>query len=273
MNRFRLILAYVLGLAALSLSAQQVKIDLPATKGNSDSAATPAPSTTSSANATPTPAKTFTEPQILEELGWFVGRQVGLSELGFTKEQTSYIVKGLLAASAGQDSPYDPDEIGPQLETFMQGKKDAFMAKLRDQNHAEAKTFFAELQQKDKNVVELPSGLRYEIIQPGNGPYPKATDTVKVDYTGRLLDGTVFDSSAQHGKPAVFELDKVIPGWRQGIEKINKGGKIRLYIPSDLAYGDAGKGPIPPGAALIFDVQLLDINPPAAAADATSSKQ
>ncbi|HTT56567.1 MAG TPA: FKBP-type peptidyl-prolyl cis-trans isomerase, partial [Opitutaceae bacterium] len=91
------------------------------------------------------------------------------------------------------------------------------------------------------------------------GAYPKATDSVKVNYTGRLINGTVFDSSVDAKEPAVLQLNKVIPGWSEGLQKINTGGKIRLYIPPDLAYGDSGQGSIPPGATLIFDVDLLEI--------------
>lgn len=252
MNRFNLIAACVLGLAALTLSAQESQTDLPKV-----------PSALAASEKAPAP--TFTEPQMLEQLGWFVGKQLGLSELGFSKDQTDYIVKGLMVASAGKESPYDMEKIGPQLDAFMRTKKAAYMARLRDQNLAEGKALFEKLN-ADKDVVELPSGLRYKILAPGTGAYPKATDTLKVDYTGKLVDGTVFDSTEEHGQPAEFELDKVIPGWTEGLQKINKGGKIRLYIPPKLAYGDNGQGPIPPGATLIFDVHVLDINPPAAAA-------
>jgi FKBP-type peptidyl-prolyl cis-trans isomerase len=87
---------------------------------------------------------------------------------------------------------------------------------------------------------------------------------VKVHYTGTLVDGTVFDSSVQRGEPVEFALGEVIPGWTEGLQKTNKGGKIKLYVPSQLGYGDDGKGSIPPGATLIFEVELLDIKPAAA---------
>ncbi len=98
---------------------------------------------------------------------------------------------------------------------------------------------------------------------------------MKVNYTGTLVDGTVFDSSAQRGQPAEFPLDGVIPGWTEGIQKIGKGGKIKLYVPPELGYGDEGRPGIPPGSTLIFDVELLDIKPtpaaPAAAAPAPAA--
>ncbi|MDD2764861.1 MAG: FKBP-type peptidyl-prolyl cis-trans isomerase [Opitutaceae bacterium] len=259
MNRSHLIPACLLGLGALAiLSAQEVKLNIPGQPG----AAAPA------VNAPPAaaPAPTFTEPQILETFGWFVGKRVGLSELEFTKEQTDAIVKGLVAAAAGKDAPYALDKIGPQMEAFMQKKQEAFMTKLRLQNLGEAKVFFEKLKEK-KTVVELPDGLRYEVLQPGTGAYPKASDTVKVHYTGTLITGTVFDSSVQRGQPVEVALTQVIPGWAEGLQKINQGGKIRLYIPPDLAYGDNGQQGIPPGAALIFDIELLEIKAPAAAAE------
>jgi FKBP-type peptidyl-prolyl cis-trans isomerase len=214
-----------------------------------------------------TPAPTFTEPQLLESFGWFVGQRLGLSELGFSKEQIDSVVKGLLTAAAGKDAPYDMDKIGPQMDAFMQKKQAAYLTKLRLKNLDEAKAYFEKLK-GNKNVVELPSGLRYEVVQPGTGAYPKATDTVKVHYTGTLLDGTVFDSSVQRKEPAEFALNQVIAGWTEGLQKINQGGKIRLYVPSQLAYGDNGSQSIPPGAALVFDVELLDIKATPAAAPA-----
>jgi hypothetical protein len=125
-------------------------------------------------------------------------------------------------------------------------------------NLASGKAFFEKLK-KNKGIVELPSGLRHEILQPGTGVYPTAADTVTVHYTGKLLNDTVFDSSAQHGKPMETQLNRVIPGWTEGLQKINRGGKIRLYVPSKLAYGDSGHPGIPPGATLVFDVELIDV--------------
>jgi FKBP-type peptidyl-prolyl cis-trans isomerase len=252
MNRSQLISASLLSLGLVAtISAQEPQMKTP---GQKDA---PAPAAA--------PTQTFTEPQILEAYGWFVGKRLGLTELGFSKEQTDAVVKGLLESANGADSPFDMDKIGPQLDAFMQKKQEAYLAKLRNQNQGEAKAFFDKLKE-NKKVVELPSGLRYEIVQPGKGAYPTPTDTVKVQYTGKLINDTVFDSSAQNG-PVEFQLNKVIPGWTEGLQKINQGGKIRLYIPPDLAYGDRGEQGIPPGATLIFDVEILEVRatPPAAA--------
>lgn len=255
MNRSPLIPACLLLVGALALSAQDATVNVP----GQQPAAAPSPTVTLP-GTTPAaaPAPVFTEQQVLEEFGWFVGKQLGLAELGFSKEQTDSVVKGLTAAAGGREAPYNIEQIGPQMDTLMRQKQATYLAKMRNQNLGEAKAFFEKLKE-NKNVVELPSGLRYEVVQPGTGPYPKPTDTVKVNYTGRLINGTVFDSSVERKEPAEIQLNKVIPGWAEGLQKINQGGKIRLYIPPDLAYGDSGQGSIPPGATLIFDVELLDI--------------
>ena len=114
----------------------------------------------------------------------------------------------------------------------------------------------------------------YQIQSPGTGPAPKPEETVKVHYTGTLVNGTVFDSSVQRGEPVEFQLNEVIPGWTEGLQKISKGGKIKLYIPPQLAYGDEGRQGIPPASTLVFDVELIDIKPtppPAAAAGAPAA--
>ena len=256
MNRSHLIAAslLLLGLVATT-SAQDIQPQI-------------SPKKDVSLLAGPSPAPGFTEEQMLESYGWIVGKRLGLAELGFSREQVGAIVKGLLVSASGNEAPVDLDKIGPQLDAFMQKKQEAYLAKLRSQNFGEAKAFFDKLKE-DKNVVELPSGLRYEIVQAGKGPFPTPTDTVKVQYTGRLINGTVFDSSEQSG-PMEIQLNKVIPGWTEGLQKVNLGGKIKLYIPPQLAYGDKGEQGIPPGATLIFDVELLDFRstPPGAATSA-----
>lgn len=104
------------------------------------------------------------------------------------------------------------------------------------------------------------SGLQYEVLTEGTGPSPAKTDTVAVHYEGRLIDGTVFDSSIARGQPAVFQLDQVIPGWTEGVQLMKTGGKYRFTIPSELGYGARGAGGvIPPNAVLVFDVELLGV--------------
>mgnify|MGYP001244670083 CR=1 FL=1 len=134
--------------------------------------------------------------------------------------------------------------------------------KAKENVAAEAK-FLAE-NGKKAGVVTTPSGLQYEVLTKGTGAQPKATDTVKVDYVGKLLDGSTFDSSIARGEPALIPLDQVIPGWAEGLQLMNVGSKYKLTIPSALAYGAQGaSGAIPPNSTIIFEVTLLEIEPPA----------
>ena len=113
---------------------------------------------------------------------------------------------------------------------------------------------------KKEGVVVLPSGLQYEVLTEGCGRNPKATDNVKCHYEGRLIDGTVFDSSYRRGTPAVFGLNQVIAGWTEGVQLMQEGAKYRFFIPYNLAYGANGAGDsIPPYSALIFEVELISI--------------
>ncbi len=248
MNRNRFLTACLVSLGALTvLAAQDATVSPPAAPAAPAAAVSPA-----------APAPKFSDAQIIEMYGWILGKQRGLFELGFDAEQTGLIIKGLTAAAAGQPAPYNVDQILPQVDAYMQKRQDSYLTKLRDVNLNEAKAFFEKLRE-NKNVIELSDGLRYEVVKPGSGAFPKLTDTVKVHYTGKLLNGTVIDSSVERGEPVEFALNQVIPGWTEGLQKINQGGKIRLYIPPQLAYGDNGNQGVPPGAALVFDIELLDI--------------
>lgn len=113
----------------------------------------------------------------------------------------------------------------------------------------------------NKSVYTTASGLKYRKIKDGNGKRPMPTDRVKVHYTGSLIDGTKFDSSVDRGEPIVFPLNQVIPGWTEGLQLMDEGSKYMLYIPYNLGYGERAVGSIPPGSTLIFEVELLEINP------------
>ena len=119
--------------------------------------------------------------------------------------------------------------------------------------------YLAENAKKD-GVITLPSGLQYQVLKEGNGKKPSAKDSVKCHYEGFLIDGTVLDSSVQRGEPAVFGLQQVIAGWTEGLQLMQEGAKYRFFIPYRLAYGEGGAGAsIPPFAALIFDVELIEV--------------
>jgi FKBP-type peptidyl-prolyl cis-trans isomerase len=255
------ICALSVGLAVLG-RAQDIKFSVPSDGSSPPQAPATAVAAPPSASGS---ASEFTELQESEELGWILGKRLPVS-VDFSPEQTEAIIKGITAALRGADSPYDLQKIMPATQAFAQNKQKTALARISQKNHAEADSFFIKLKD-NKDVVELPSGLRYQILKPGDGANPADTDTVTINYTGALLNGSVFDSSAQHGHPAELSLAPggLIPGMIEGLEKINKGGKIRLFIPSQLAYGDAPTGPLPPGSALVFDVELVDFKPTPAA--------
>jgi len=130
--------------------------------------------------------------------------------------------------------------------------------KIADENKNTAADFWTENAKKE-GVEQTRSGLQYLVLEEGNGKSPAATDMVKVHYHGTLLDGSVFDSSVDRGQPISFGLNQVIPGWTEGLQLMKEGGKTRLFIPSELAYGDRAAGTIPPGSLLIFDVELIEV--------------
>ncbi len=129
----------------------------------------------------------------------------------------------------------------------------------RSGKQAEAGLAFLTENKAREGVVETASGLQYEVLRAGAGVRPTASQTVEVHYHGTLVDGTVFDSSVQRGETVSFPVTGVIPGWVEALQLMQVGAKWRLFIPSDLAYGDRGTGPIPPGSTLIFDVELIGI--------------
>ena len=118
---------------------------------------------------------------------------------------------------------------------------------------------FLDKNAKREGVKVTSSGLQYEVLEEGNGKSPLATDIVRCHYEGRLIDGTVFDSSYKRGEPSEFALNQVIKGWTEGLQLMKEGSKYRFYIPYHLAYGSRGIGNIPPYAALIFDVELIEV--------------
>jgi len=153
--------------------------------------------------------------------------------------------------------------VGEKAKAFK--GDEAQFAKLRatikspgEKNKAEGEAFLAKVK-TEEGVKITASGLVYKVLSAGTGASPKATNEVTVHYTGKFISGKVFDSSVERGQPATFPLNRVIPGWTEGLQLMKKGGKSMLYIPSDLAYGPQGRGPIPPNSTLIFEVELLEI--------------
>jgi len=148
-----------------------------------------------------------------------------------------------------------PQEANRVIQGYFSRQQDEMLSK----NLEVGKAFLDENRKKEQ-VVSLPSGLQYEVLVEGDGVKPKSTDKVRCHYHGTLLDGTVFDSSVDRGQPAVFGVNQVIKGWVEALQLMSVGSKWRLYIPSELAYGEQGAGgSIEPNATLIFDVELLEI--------------
>jgi FKBP-type peptidyl-prolyl cis-trans isomerase len=141
----------------------------------------------------------------------------------------------------------------------MQAEQQEAVSAQSDSNAAEGAAFLAENAKKE-GVVTTDSGLQYKIMNTGVGPKPTADSTVEVHYAGRLLDGTEFDSSVKRGVPTQFGVTQVIPGWTEVLQLMPEGSKWEVYIPSNLAYGPGGTGPIGPNSTLIFEVELLQAN-------------
>jgi len=176
---------------------------------------------------------------------------------------TEAFVAGFRDGYAGKTGKLTEEQMQATLMAYKQ-RRDAqemqAIAKMGEENIKAGAAFLAE-NGKKPNVVTTASGLQYEVLTAGTGASPKATDQVRVHYEGRMLDGTVFDSSIARNEPITFPLNQVIPGWTEGLQLMKEGGKTRLYIPSNLAYGESGAGEIPPNSMLTFDVELIKVNP------------
>ena len=162
---------------------------------------------------------------------------------------------GVKAVYEGEKPEMTYDEAKQVINDFFT----QMQREVNDRNRAEGEAFLAE-NKKKSGVVVLPSGLQYEVLTEGKGKKPAATDRVQCHYHGTLINGEVFDSSIERGEPAVFGVSQVIPGWVEALQLMPEGSKWRLFIPSDLAYGENGAGgKIAPNSTLIFDVELLKV--------------
>jgi len=174
---------------------------------------------------------------------------------------TDVFLKGLKDALSGAKPLLTDDEMRSTLTVLqkeMMAKQTEKMQALGVKNKKEGEAFLAENKKKE-GVITLPSGLQYKIIKEGTGNMPKAADTVTTNYRGTLIDGTEFDSSYKRGEPATFPVNGVISGWTEALQLMKTGSKWQLFIPSNLAYGERGTGPIGPNAVLLFDVELISI--------------
>lgn len=199
-----------------------------------------------------------------DKISYSIGTDIGNS----LKRQeidvdTDVLFKGIRDVMTGGKLLLTDEEMRSTMDEFrnkMIAKQQDKMKELGEKNKEEGEAFLAE-NKKDKDVVTLPSGLQYKVITEGDGAMPKATDKVTVNYRGTLIDGTEFDSSYTRGQPASFPVNGVIPGWTEALQLMKAGSKWKLFIPSNLAYGERGAGgKIGPNAALIFEVELISVN-------------
>ena len=201
-----------------------------------------------------------------EKISYIMGHDMGKRILADIKQRdfnvkTSIILQGLTDAFNGKESVLPDSVVQSVMMAFqmeMQAKQQAEAEKASAENEGKGKTFLDANGKKD-SVKTTASGLQYKMLRVGTGASPSDTSTVTVHYRGKLLDGTVFDESYKRGEPTSFKLNQVIKGWTEGLQLMKAGGKAELYIPSELAYGVQGGGPIPPGSTLIFEVELLEV--------------
>lgn len=193
------------------------------------------------------------EEKTLYALGLHEGQRLGTFNL--TPAELAIVHRGMRDQIAGAPPQVPLREWGPRINEMAQSR-----ARQRAEQEKTRGRAFAERAAQEEGAVRTPSGLVYKETRAGNGPQPTADDTVRVHYRGTLIDGTEFDSS-RGGEPVEFPLRGVVPCWTEGMQRMKVGGTARLVCPSDLAYGDQGQRAIPPGATLVFDVELLGIVP------------
>ncbi len=208
--------------------------------------------------STPTVTDQSTE---VQKVGYAIGFDMGsnLREVADDVDLEAF-QQGMKDAFDKKDSAITEAQMQEAVQAYMLRKQGEMQKKAEAQavaNKAAGEAFLAE-NLKKPGVKATASGLQYKVISEGSGASPKATDVVKVNYEGRLLDGKVFDSSYERGEPMEFPLNQVIPGWTEGVQLMKPGAKYEFYIPSDLAYGESGNPEIEPNSTLIFVVELLE---------------
>jgi FKBP-type peptidyl-prolyl cis-trans isomerase len=255
------------GMMLLGYAPAQTPAAQPTPPASGSAPAAPAKTQTSTAKKAPVTAKsatTLTLKTQKEKASYALGMKIG----GDLRRQTvntavdpALTARGLKDALAGTKPLLTEDEEKAalmQLQTEIRTKQEAKAKEASAPNRKDGEAYLATNKGKD-GVVTLPDGLEYKILTAGTGPKPTASDTVTVNYKGTLIDGTEFDSSYKRGQPATFPVGGVIKGWTEALQLMPVGSKWQLFIPTDLAYGDAGRPGIPPGATLVFEVELISI--------------
>jgi FKBP-type peptidyl-prolyl cis-trans isomerase FkpA len=191
--------------------------------------------------------------KVLYAIGLAVSQN--LSWFSLNEAELQMVEQGLADGVLNKSRKVDLQTYGPKIQELQRTRMTALAAAEKKAGHD-----FLDKAASEKGAKKTASGLVITQLKPGNGASPAATDKVKVNYHGTLIDGTVFDSSVQRGEPVTFPLNQVIPCWTEGVQQMKVGGKSRLVCPAELAYGDRGAPPrIKPGATLVFEVELLEI--------------
>lgn len=189
-------------------------------------------------------------------MGFMLG--ANLQRLNLNDQELGALYTGIVDSAKGSEAAVEMAAYQPKIQEMFKARME--MASKNQKEGGEK--FITDYMKKNPEAKKTDSGLVYHILKEGTGAMPKAEDSVEVHYHGQLTDGTVFDSSVDRGKTITFPLNRVIKGWTEGLQLVKEGGKVRLIIPADLAYGDAGAPPkIPGGATLQFEVELFKINP------------
>jgi FKBP-type peptidyl-prolyl cis-trans isomerase FklB len=205
-----------------------------------------------------------------QKASYGIGLNMGksLAQEGMDDLDSQAVAQGIEDAIGKKEQRLKDEELAEAFG-FLQKRSEERMAKLNEESAKAGKTFLAE-NGKREGVVTTDSGLQYEVLTKADGAQPKATDVVTVHYEGKLTDGSVFDSSIQRGSPIDLPVNGVIPGWVEGLQLMHVGEKYKLYIPSELAYGEQSPTPaIPANAVLVFELELLSIKDTAAQDAAT----
>jgi len=202
--------------------------------------------------ATAQPSLDTDEQKTLYALGVVLGGNI--EQFSLTADELAIVAAGFDHGALGKELEVDMQTYGPLIQVLANERATAAAAVEKQASAA----FLAQMS-GEAGAQTMDSGVVYIPVTEGSGANPLATDSVSVHYHGTLRDGSVFDSSVQRGEPISFELEGVIPCWTEGVQKMQVGGKAKLVCPADTAYGDTGQGPIPGGAALVFEVELLGI--------------
>lgn len=210
-----------------------------------------------------------------DKSSYMVGMDVGKG-LSQIKDELdiNIVIQAMQVVIKGDKTALSDEEYAKVRKDFaekLQAKQAGKQKEAAEKNKAEGDAYLAKNKAKS-GVKTTASGLQYEVVTEGKGPKPKASDTVKVNYTGTKVDGTKFDASADHGGPATFPLSGVVPGWTEGLQLMSVGSKYKFAIPASLAYGDHAPEPIGPNATLLFDVELISIEKPEAPVEAPKAE-